>query len=188
MTKLSEQIQKLRSDGKTYDQISEELQCSKSTVSYHCGIDQKSKSLSRTRSRRSKAHPYQSKFETFKYEKYKKSIARKQTTNSVERIYKKVHNFHNQSGKTKMSIKNFDFTVDDIIQKFGENPRCYLTNTEIDIYDTKSYEFDHKIPISRGGQNTLENLGICTKAVNRAKRDMTPDEFRNLCKLVIQNQ
>ena len=36
-TKRKEDILKLRSQGKTYSEIQEELGCSKSTISYHCG-------------------------------------------------------------------------------------------------------------------------------------------------------
>jgi 5-methylcytosine-specific restriction endonuclease McrA len=78
------------------------------------------------------------------------------------------------------------FTVEDVIQKFGENTICYLTGDQIDINKPRTYAFDHVIPRSRGGNNDLDNLGICTKAVNQAKSDMTPDEFMNLCKKVLE--
>lgn len=50
---MKEQILKLRGAGFTYEQISNELRCSKGTVCYHCGVDQKEKSLARQRRRRS---------------------------------------------------------------------------------------------------------------------------------------
>ena len=40
---MKEDILKLRAQGKTYNQIKEILGCSKSTISYHCGIGQKQK-------------------------------------------------------------------------------------------------------------------------------------------------
>lgn len=40
---MKEQILKLRKEGKTYKEIVEELNCAKSTVSYHCGKGQKEK-------------------------------------------------------------------------------------------------------------------------------------------------
>lgn len=79
-------------------------------------------------------------------------------------------------------------TIEDIINKFGENPKCYLTGTSIDINNPSTFEFDHIIPVSRGGTSSLDNLGICIKQANRAKERMTPDEFFNLCKLVLENQ
>lgn len=80
-----------------------------------------------------------------------------------------------------------NLTVDDIIKKFGENPKCYLTGDLIDINKTRTYEFDHIIPKSRGGENTLDNLGICTKTANRIKHDMTPDELINQCKKILEH-
>lgn len=79
---------------------------------------------------------------------------------------------------------NIQITVDELLKKFGTKPKCYLTGQEIDIYQPKTYEFDHKTPRSRGGNNNIDNLGICIKNANRAKHDMTPDEFINLCKMV----
>jgi hypothetical protein len=41
---VKEQILKLRKEGKTYDEIAREVECSKGTISYHCGKGQKEKS------------------------------------------------------------------------------------------------------------------------------------------------
>ena len=49
-----EQILKLRSEGKTYNQIKEILGCSKSTIAYHVGDGQKQKT--RDRSNRSRTN------------------------------------------------------------------------------------------------------------------------------------
>lgn len=40
---MKEKILKLRKEGKTYDEIKEILKCSKGTISYHCGENQKEK-------------------------------------------------------------------------------------------------------------------------------------------------
>ncbi len=80
-----------------------------------------------------------------------------------------------------------NFTVDEVIEKFGENPRCYLTGERINIHKPRTYQFDHIIPKSRGGTSDIDNLGICTKQANLAKSDMTLDEFMNLCNVVLQN-
>ncbi len=79
------------------------------------------------------------------------------------------------------------FTADDVIKKFGENPKCYLTGDPIDIYKPSTYHFDHIVPISRGGTNTIDNLGICTKAANQAKHSMTHTEFIDFCRRVIDH-
>ena len=38
---MKEQILKLRGEGKTYNEIRKLLNCSKSTISYHCSVDGK---------------------------------------------------------------------------------------------------------------------------------------------------
>lgn len=45
---MKEKILKLRAEGKTYNEIVNLVKCSKSTVSYHCGKDQKEKVKQRT--------------------------------------------------------------------------------------------------------------------------------------------
>jgi len=45
-------IFRLREAGYTYNAIAKELGCSKSTVSYYCGVDQKNKNISRQHVRR----------------------------------------------------------------------------------------------------------------------------------------
>lgn len=52
--------------------------------------------------------------------------------------------------------------------------RCYLCGdpTPCELrgsYDPKAPELDHKIPIARGGQHTLENTGCACRACNIAK-------------------
>lgn len=79
------------------------------------------------------------------------------------------------------------FTVDDIVKKFGENPRCYLTGDPIDIYQPQTYHFDHIIPVSRGGSSDISNLGICTNVANQAKHNMTHAEFIDFCRRVIDH-
>ena len=49
---MKERMLQLRSEGKTYAQIAEELGCAKSTVCYHIGSNQKTKSLWRQKSGR----------------------------------------------------------------------------------------------------------------------------------------
>jgi transposase len=49
---LGEQILELYEEGKSYSQIVDELGCSKSTVSYHCGKGQKEKTKNRQKQSR----------------------------------------------------------------------------------------------------------------------------------------
>lgn len=51
---LKDKILALRSEGKSYNEISKELGCAKSTVAYHCSDGQTEKSLRRQTQRRNK--------------------------------------------------------------------------------------------------------------------------------------
>lgn len=49
---MKKKIIDLRKKGKTYDEIKEELGCSKGTISYYCGEGQKEKVIARGKARR----------------------------------------------------------------------------------------------------------------------------------------
>lgn len=181
MTKLKDDILLLRSSGKSYNQIVEILRCSKGSVSYYCGSSQKEKA----KERRLRQHPYMKKMHRFKApDKYttKTGIIK---SSLKARLYKKIMLFCNADKGRQSVASNISFTLDDIITKFGEKPKCYLTGKSINIYEPSTYHFDHIIPVSRGGVSSLDNLGICTKEANFAKRDLTVDEFVELCRQVV---
>ena len=179
---MKDKILELRSQGKTYNQIQKELGCSKGTISFHCGKNQKEKSKSRLRKLRCKQHPYLSKISNF-IEIHTSCIINTNKHDFKKVIFFKILRF-SKSHKDKSYMKP-EFTVEDVINKFGEKPKCYLTGMDIDISNTKSYHFDHKIPRSKGGDNSLDNLGICTREANQAKNNMTEKEFIELCKSVL---
>ena len=55
---LAKNILKLRSEGKTYNQIKEELGCSKGTIAYHLGEGQKEKAKGRMAKKRKEIHDF----------------------------------------------------------------------------------------------------------------------------------
>ena len=63
---------------------------------------------------------------------------------------------------------------------------CYLTGEKINIHDSTSFEFDHIIPASRGGDNSLENLGLTIKIANNIKNNLTVDELLYYCKKILE--
>lgn len=48
------------------------------------------------------------------------------------------------------------------------------------------YQLDHIIPVSKGEDNSLENMGITIPIANQAKTDLTLEEYLDLCKQVLE--
>ena len=184
--KHRDQILQLRAEGKTYNEIKEITGASKGTISYHCGKGQKDKTNNRTNKRRLIQHPYSRKGEYFTTTRNYNNNKKEQTYSNKLLLKSKINRFH--YNKTTKEYDKISFKVEDLINKLGEYPKCYLTGREIDINKPRTYHFDHIIPVSRGGTNTLDNLGICTRDANMAKTDMTLDEFYKLCEDVIKNK
>ena len=116
----------------------------------------------------------------------------KQEQNVVPRkLRRKIEDFSISVLRDKNNIRQKKkqkplFTLEEFLEKTGDSPICYLTGQPIDISKPKSYQFDHKIPRSRGGDNSLDNLGLCVNRANRAKYDLTPEEFYYLCKDIVE--
>lgn len=79
------------------------------------------------------------------------------------------------------------FTLQDALSKFGDNPSCYLSGVPIDLDLPGTYHFDHVVPRSRGGDDSLGNLGLTTRQANLSKSDLPLDEYLDLCRQVLQN-
>lgn len=182
--KYKEQILKLKDEGKTFTEIMKITGAASSTVSYHCGKGQKEKYRKRNLKNRKKLHPYYNRIISFNLNRPNKQLSAKSICTNLRLIQQKIHTFH-KDRKTK-EYQEIQFTVQDVINKLGENPKCYLTGQSIDIYKPRTYQFDHIVPVSKGGDNSLENLGICTRDANLAKGGMMLEDFYKLCEDVIR--
>ena len=80
------------------------------------------------------------------------------------------------------------YTFEQVMEKIGSDPTCYLTGQKIDLHKPRTYNLDHIIPVARGGDNSLDNMGLCTRAANMAKSDLLLSEFVDLCKQVVKQQ
>lgn len=58
---------------------------------------------------------------------------------------------------------------------------CALTGVQL---EPSTASLDHKVAISKGGSDTIENCQIVHKVVNRMKTTLSVDEFVHWCQLV----
>ncbi len=164
---MKEEILKLRAEGKTFNEIKDILGCSKGTISYHCSEGQKEKTINRKRKSR-KDNPLMNKINVFR-----------------DRVRDFQRNRHNG---TFVDGRTHDLNMEEVLNKIGDNPKCYLTGRDIDIYNTSAYHLDHIHPVKKGGDNSIANLGIACKDANFAKRDLLLEDFIQLCKDVLGHQ
>ena len=185
---LKSKIFELRRRGYTYNQIVAELGCSKSSVSYHCNRSTKDKIISRNKKNRKGSRGIVSrKIESFFHERrsspsYKLKREKKKNENKHSPQQRKVQMYKSRAsdGIRRNRTKN-NFGVKEFINKVGENPKCYLTGRQLDLSKKAEYQLDHIHPVSKGGSNELDNLGVTCKDANMAKGDLTTGEFIDLC-------
>ena len=176
----------LRSDGLTYEQIAERLGCSKSTVCYHCGQEQRVKTSARTKRRR-ESNPGLQAVERF-FQRKSTSLGRRiKDKPSKKDVREKVRAFQRRQGSKLVSCKHMSatFTYYEMLAAYPDNARCYLTGRPVDLMNSSTYSLDHVVPATRGGTNDLSNMGIACPQANWAKSDMMVKEFVALCRDVV---
>jgi len=102
--------------------------------------------------------------------KLKYHLKRKERYNTPEfKAIQRINRFKRRSREGSISITKEQ--LKDFVSKSRYCPYCKC------ILNKKYIEIDHKIPLSRGGQNKLENLVVCCRSCNRRKGAMTDKEF-----------
>jgi 5-methylcytosine-specific restriction endonuclease McrA len=163
-------ILKLRKEGKTYRQIMENLGCAYSTVSYY---------LSKTVRENSKKRSLKNK---------KKYDSKNPKDRLSAIIQSKLANFKCDSKKGGMKkYSPANISINDIRILLKDNPKCYLTGKIINPLEPSLWSLDHKIPRSKGGKNTLENLGLVYSTANRCKHDLMLNELLEICINILEN-
>lgn len=171
---MKENILKLREEGKSYSQIQSLLHCSKATISYYCGVGQKEKNTNRLKKRRA-SNKLITKIESFQ------TRTQKSLKQGIRKFQKRTKDF-----KVDKNLPT-TFTISDVLKKFGQTTNCYLSGEKIDIINDNNYHFDHIVPVSRGGSNTLDNLGILFNVVNKMKSNLNVEEFLQWNKKILEN-
>lgn len=160
---MKEKILHLRNEKKSYREIEKILGCSKATISYHCGEGQKDKFRQRQRKNRSKVSGIiKKKIQVF--------------VRSKIRSFKKSGHGHSVKHLTKSA-----FNYNSAFKLIHKSTECYISGRKIQIDIPCSYHLDHKTPTSRGGKNTLKNMGVACREANQAKNDLEINEFIELC-------
>jgi len=176
------EILRRRSLGHSYRQIQKETGYSKGTISYYCGQGVKERQQYRQRHYKKNRHPLIGKIQRFK-ELYKQPVCSNVKSSSQALANTKISNFRKIKGEGDVIMRdiNTKFTLQDIIDKYGTHPRCYLTGEQVDLNNAMTYQLDHIVPRSKGGKGTLDNLGITTPRANSMKGDMLVDEYTEEC-------
>ena len=180
MTPLNKKIIALRQKQYSFRQIAEELNCSKSTVSYALRKKTRDKVKKKSASLPQHEKKILNKIYCFKNahlsDKPKTAWYINKSPRQVKQsISVKAHRFQ----------RAMTFNAKDVLKKFGKHFPCALTGRPIDFYKPETYEYDHIQPISRGGDNTLNNLQLLCPEANQAKGRLTDQEFIELCKEVV---
>ena len=146
-----------------YKRIAKEVGCSPNTVKFH--LSDKAKEDGRRRSRKAK---FAKKLGRFRH-----------------RLRERKKNFDRVEGSDRKSKAAKTFSPKQLLKHIGDNPVCYLTGESIDLKKYDTYEFDHIIPVSKGGKNTLRNFGLAAKGVNQAKGNLSVKDFVAMCRKVV---
>lgn len=96
---------------------------------------------------------------------------------SYTKEYKKLQRQKRKAfmkGGGKLSIKTIQQVYEDNIKKYG-TLTCYLCEKPVEF---KKDHLEHKTPLSRGGTNLYENLGVSCQKCNCKKHTKTEQEFR----------
>lgn len=159
---LRKRIQALHAAGKSYNQIVDELKCSKGTVAYHCSDAVK-----------------------------KKTHLRKEQWKRANTLAQKLHNFcHPNQYKRKLygvPKRSTNLNLKSLTTRIGDSPKCYITGVPININNPEEYSLDHIVPLSKGGIASLENCGLASQIANMVKSDLTYEELILMCRTILRH-
>ena len=179
-TPLNKKIIALRKKGLSFNKIAKQLKCSISTVSY--ALRKKTRQKVKDKRKKIPIHENSNRKKIYRFQNQKPTNKTKTPwyLNKTPRQISKAI-----STKASTFQRAMTFNYKDVQAKFGDHFPCALTGRPIDFNKPDTYEYDHILPISRGGDNSIDNLQIVCPEANRAKGMMTDQEFLELCKEVV---
>lgn len=109
--------------------------------------------------------------------KHYKRLSMKRKEKVLDR---KIRSFNSEG----TNLYNVEYTIDDVILKFGPKPKCYLSGIEFDLYEG-NYHLDHVFPKARGGTNSLDNMEVMYGPINLLKSDGPFSAVLCLCRDIL---
>ena len=92
----------------------------------------------------------------------------------LDRVRKLRYYYRHLSQKYNLTKEGADAITLEQFKSFYSSNICHYCGAEI---SGKNKTIDHKIPISKGGTNAIENLCVCCRKCNSAKKDKTEAEY-----------
>ena len=177
------EILRLRKKGLSYRTIAKKLGCSKGTISYHCGKNQTEKKRVK-KANKERDYSLSKKVTAFKS---KCTKAQWRAFRTKIKGFKRKRKGSKRHAHSSWRVHNVSipYISEDVVNKIGSKPICYLTGRKIDLNNTSSFTFDHRIPTVKGGTNDLENLEICCTEANHAKAGLSLEDFYSLCEEIL---
>lgn len=111
---------------------------------------------------------------------YQKKIREMRKKIALNTLKQKIETFKKRTKATK------DYNYLDVIKYFGPNPTCYLTGLPIDYEDSKTYQLDHFIPVTKQGSGDLDNMRLAHPMANEMKRNYDFEKFLEICRLIAE--
>lgn len=95
-------------------------------------------------------------------------------TQELDRVRKLRYYYRHFSQKYNLTKEGADTITLEQFKGFYNSNICHYCGAEV---SEKDKTIDHKIPISKGGTNAVENLCVCCRKCNSAKHDKTEAEY-----------
>lgn len=118
--------------------------------------------------------------ERIKIKNNQKKFREKRKATELNALKEKVDRFKKRAPYT------IEYNYLDVIKHFGPNPICYLTGLPVDYNNSKTYQLDHFIPVTKQGTSDLDNMRLAHPMANEMKRDYDFEKFLEICRLITE--
>lgn len=120
---------------------------------------------------RQNSYYYNNRAARLSYNQINKERIRKVRLESVQQ--RKHHAEYESMRRALIASVSIEDIVRDVVYE-RDNGICYLCEKPT---DPNNWHLEHKIPLSRGGSHTYNNVAVSHPPCNKNKGTMTPDEF-----------